>query len=84
MGASYIDYIIGDKLLFTDADATAYSEKLVQLPNCYQPNDRKRPISNRRFERENSGLDKDGKFVFCCFNNNYKILPLYLIAGRIS
>src|SRR5262245_1440765 len=33
MGASYIDYIIGDKSLFTLADATVYSEKLIQLPH---------------------------------------------------
>jgi protein O-GlcNAc transferase len=74
MGAPYIDYIIGDKTLFTLADATAYSEKLVQLPHSYQPNDRKRYISDKYFERNGFGLPKD-KFVFCCFNSNYKILP---------
>jgi predicted O-linked N-acetylglucosamine transferase (SPINDLY family) len=74
MGAPYIDYIIGDKTLFTFADAAAYSEKLVQLPDSYQPNDRKRQISTRVFTRQEVGLP-DSKFVFCCFNNSYKILP---------
>jgi len=74
MGTPYIDYIIGDKSLFTLADATAYSEKLVQLPHSYQPNDRKRHFSNKHFEREECSLPED-KFVFCCFNNNYKIAP---------
>jgi predicted O-linked N-acetylglucosamine transferase (SPINDLY family) len=74
MGAPYIDYIIGDKSLFTLADVTVYSEKLVQLPHSYQPNDRKRLISDKDFKREDCGLPKD-KFVFCCFNNNYKIVP---------
>jgi predicted O-linked N-acetylglucosamine transferase (SPINDLY family) len=74
MGAPYIDYIIGDKSLFTLADAITYSEKLVQLPHSYQPNDRKRHISEKNFEREECGLPKD-KFIFCCFNNNYKIAP---------
>jgi protein O-GlcNAc transferase len=74
MAAPYIDYIIGDKTLFTLADATVYSEKLVQLPHSYQPNDRKRYISDKYFEREGFGLPKD-KFVFCCFNSNCKILP---------
>jgi protein O-GlcNAc transferase len=74
MGARYIDYIIGDKSLFTLADAITYSEKLVELPHSYQPNDRKRHISEKNFGREECGLPKD-KFVFCCFNNNYKIAP---------
>jgi len=74
MGASYIDYIIGDNALFTFADVAAYSERLVQLPDSYQPNDRKRQISIKAFTRQEEGLP-DGKFVFCCFNNSYKILP---------
>jgi predicted O-linked N-acetylglucosamine transferase (SPINDLY family) len=74
MGAPYIDYIIGDKTLFTLADAVVYTEKLVQLPDSYQPNDRKRQISTKAITRQEAGLP-DGKFVFCCFNNSYKILP---------
>src|ERR1700683_5190604 len=74
MGAPFIDYIIGDTSLFTLADSAAYSEKLVRLPHSYQPNDRKRHIPDRCFEREECGLPKDN-FVFCCFNSNYKIVP---------
>ena len=74
MGAPYIDYIIGDHSLFTSADADVYSEKLVRLPHSYQPNDRKRPIADKHFGREDFGLPKD-RVVFCCFNNSYKILP---------
>lgn len=74
MGAPYIDYIIGDKMLFTRADAEFFSEKLVLLPDSYQPNDRKRQISTKAFSRQEVGLP-DNAFVFCCFNNNYKILP---------
>src|SRR5262249_59129205 len=74
MSAPYIDYIIGDKTLFTFADAAAYSERLVQLPDSYQPNDRKRQISSKAFTRQELELP-DSKFVFCCFNNSYKILP---------
>jgi protein O-GlcNAc transferase len=74
MGASYIDYIVGDKTLFTFADVAAYSERLVQLPDSYQPNDRKRQISTKAFARQEARLP-DSKFVFCCFNNSYKILP---------
>ena len=74
MAAPYIDYIIGDKMLFTLTDISAYSEKLVQLPHSYQPNDRKRVISNRSFRRGDFALPSEN-FVFCCFNNNYKITP---------
>jgi predicted O-linked N-acetylglucosamine transferase (SPINDLY family) len=41
---------------------------------CYQVNDSKREIGNKTFSREELGLPPTG-FVFCCFNNNYKILP---------
>lgn len=74
MGAGYIDYIIGDNTLFLAGDEAAYSEKLVRLPDSYLPNDRKCLISAKRFTREEAGLP-DSAFVFCCFNNNYKILP---------
>lgn len=74
MGTPYHDYIIGDQTVFESADAAHYSEKLVKLPFCYQPNDRKRQVSKRQFEREEFGLPKDG-FVYCCFNTHYKILP---------
>ena len=74
MGAPYIDYIIGDATLFSAADEPFYTEKLVQLPNSYQPNDRKRQISSKVFTRTEMELP-EGSFVFCCFNDNYKILP---------
>ena len=74
MGADYMDYIIADKTLIPIESQSYYSEKVVYLPNSYQVNDRKRLISDRLFTREELGLPEDG-FVFCCFNNNYKILP---------
>jgi protein O-GlcNAc transferase len=74
MAAPFIDYIIGDTLIFTLRESAAYSEKLVQLPHSYQPNGRTRRISDKSLERGKYGLSKD-HFVFCCFNNNYKISP---------
>jgi predicted O-linked N-acetylglucosamine transferase (SPINDLY family) len=75
MGANYIDYIIADKTLISPELQTCYSEKVIYLPYSYQVNDRKRLISDRKFTRQELGLPEYG-FVFCCFNNNYKILPL--------
>ncbi|SDK04351.1 MULTISPECIES: tetratricopeptide repeat protein [Bradyrhizobium] len=74
MGASYMDYIVADRRVIPEADRSCYEEKVVYLPNCYQANDRKRRIADTVFSREALGLPKDG-FVFCCFNNNYKIMP---------
>jgi len=74
MGADYIDYIIADKTLIPSELQSCYTEKVVYLPNSYQVNDRKRLISDRQFTRQELGLP-DKEFVFCCFNNNFKILP---------
>jgi protein O-GlcNAc transferase len=74
VGASFIDYVIGDKTLFDESDAANFTEKLVRLPHCYQPNDRHRRIAGGELSREEFALPREG-VVFCCFNNNYKILP---------
>jgi len=74
MGGNYIDYIIADQTLIPLLHQQDYSEKIVYLPNSYQVNDRKRAISEKAFSREELGLPHDG-FVFCCFNNSYKISP---------
>ena len=74
LGADYMDYIIADETLIPSQYHRFYFEKVVYLPNSYQVNDRKRLISDRQFRRQELGLPESG-FIFCCFNNNYKILP---------
>ncbi|MGZ5602068.1 MAG: tetratricopeptide repeat protein [Methylobacter sp.] len=74
MGASYINYLIADSTLIPESYQHGYTEKIVYLPNSYQINDSKRSISNKEFTRTEMGLPATG-FVFCCFNNNYKITP---------
>ena len=74
MGADCIDYLIADPVVIPDADQPHYAEKIVYLPNAYQPNDRKRLIADKVFTRSELSLPQEG-FVFCCFNNNYKIVP---------
>ena len=73
-GASYIDYLIADAIVVPDASKGFYSEKIVTLPNTYQANDRGRLIANKSLSRSDEGLPSH-EFVFCCFNNNYKITP---------
>jgi predicted O-linked N-acetylglucosamine transferase (SPINDLY family) len=73
MGAEYYDYLLADKTIIPEGLQKFYSEKIIYLPS-YQVNDRKRVISDKPFTRQELGLPETG-FVFCCFNNNYKILP---------
>ncbi|HEV2044798.1 MAG TPA: hypothetical protein VGR05_08980, partial [Sphingomicrobium sp.] len=56
------------------AHRTSYSESLINLPYCYQPNDNSRPIARTKWTRAKANLPEQG-FVFCCFNNSYKIAP---------
>jgi protein O-GlcNAc transferase len=74
MGADFIDYIIADAIVLPVDQQLHYTENIVQLPDCYMVNDRKRTISSRTPTREELGLPTEG-FIFCCFNNNWKITP---------
>jgi predicted O-linked N-acetylglucosamine transferase (SPINDLY family) len=74
MGADFFDYIVADSVVIPPSHQYGYSEKIVYLPHCYQPNDRERHIAERQFTREECALPEKG-FVFCCFNNNFKIMP---------
>jgi predicted O-linked N-acetylglucosamine transferase (SPINDLY family) len=74
MGASYIDYIIADQIVIPDEHRCNYAEKIVYLPGSYQPNDRRKRISDRSLTRRECGLPETG-LVFCCFNNNFKLTP---------
>lgn len=72
MGADYMDYIIGDAQVTPMCHQPNYDEAIVQLPQCYMPNDTKRKIAERTPTRKELGLPEEG-FVFCSFNNSYKI-----------
>lgn len=74
LGADYMDYILADQQVIPPAEKECYAEKVVYLPDTYQVNDSRRRISERTPARSEVGLPEAG-FVFCCFNNNYKITP---------
>src|SRR5262249_9800179 len=44
-GASFIDYVIADKIVVPFDQQHFYSEKIVHLPECYQVNDSQRKIA---------------------------------------
>lgn len=67
------DYIIGDPVVTPLEHASHFSETLALMPHCYQPTDAKRPIG-RKPSRQEAGLPPSG-FVFCSFNQAFKINP---------
>ena len=88
IGADYIDYIIADPIVIPPEHRPFYTEKVVHLPETYQVNDRKRRIAPRTPTRAEAGLPAAG-FVFCCFNNNFKITPTMFdvwmrLLGRVA
>jgi len=74
IGADCIDYIVADPVVIPPAHDAFYTERVVRLPETYQVNDRRRRIAERTPDRAELGLPEAG-FVFCCFNNNFKITP---------
>lgn len=83
MGASFMDYLIADRLVIPESSHAHYSEAIVTLPDCYQPNDRQRSVSPDLLTRRDVGLPDTG-FVFCCFNNTYKLTPqVFAVWARL-
>jgi len=73
LGASWIDYVVADDVLIPPADEPNFSEKIIRLPDTYQPNDDTRPIG-QTLPRQDYGLPEDA-VVFCSFNQIYKVTP---------
>jgi len=74
MGTGFIDYLIADGIVVPRGQQANYVEKIAYLPDSFLPFDSGYTIADRTFTRGELGLPASG-FVFCCFNNSYKILP---------
>ena len=70
-GADFIDYVIGDPILTPMEHAADFSEKIAQLPLCYEPTDEKREHPEPSTRADN--FLPDDAFVYACFNQSYKI-----------
>jgi len=82
LGAGFIDHVLADAIVLPPGQQTFYDENIVHLPHCYQPGDpaRSLPAAPSRMQ---AGLPETG-FVFCCFNNHWKITrPLFEIWLRL-
>lgn len=74
MGAEFIDYIIADAVTVPMAEQAFFDERIVHLPDCFMPTDTKKEMADRSPSRAECGLP-EAAFVFCCFNQPYKITP---------
>jgi predicted O-linked N-acetylglucosamine transferase (SPINDLY family) len=70
-GAPYIDYLVGDPVVTPLAHAAHYSEKIAQLPLCYQPNDAQRERAQPSSRAEWGA--PEGALLLCAFHQSYKI-----------
>ena len=83
IGADFLDYVLADPVVLPFDRQPFYTEKIVQLPDCYQVNDSTRAIAAETPTRAAAALP-DAGFVFCCFNKNYKIRrPIFDIWMRL-
>lgn len=73
-GADFMDYIIADAFVVPAEHQRFFTERVVHLPDCFQVNDHRRAGPAKAPARSAEGLPEKG-FVFCCFNNTYKLNP---------
>lgn len=71
---NHIDYVLGDRFVIPEDHLVLFPQPVVYLPDTYFGYDTKQQISDRASTRTEHGLPETG-FVFCAFNNTYKILP---------
>jgi predicted O-linked N-acetylglucosamine transferase (SPINDLY family) len=74
MGSPYHHYIFADDYIIPPENEIYFSETVIRLP-CYQPNDRRRVVSERCPTRREAGLPENA-FVYCCMNGMQKLTPL--------
>lgn len=78
MGGLHVDYIMADATVIPAGAESHYSEQVIRLPHCYQPNNRQRSVAETA-PRRDYGLPEDA-VVFACFNRPVKIRPAMFAA----
>ncbi len=74
IGTNFMDYIIADQIVIPKDEIKNYSEKVVYLPNCYQPNSNYEKLKIKDLRKKDFSLPED-KVIFCNFGSNFKINP---------
>lgn len=72
-GDPEMDYILADGTLIPEGERGFYSETILEMPHCYQPNCRGRALPDAP-NRAEYGLP-DEAFVFASFNHQHKLGP---------
>jgi len=76
--APWLDYLIADEVTVPSSHTQFYSERILRLPHTFMPDNNQRPVikepRDKAAQRAQQGLPAEG-FVFCGFNNPYKITP---------
>jgi protein O-GlcNAc transferase len=81
-GADFMDVILADRIALPADQQPNIREKTVHLPDSYQANDATRIVPPPPSQAE-AGLPDSG-FVFCCFNNSWKITaPMFDVWMRL-
>lgn len=78
-GAASISHLLADAQVLPASAAAGFSESVVHLPGCYLPCDDSVAPAAGTDTRAEHGLPESG-FVFCAFNNAYKIEPVIFSA----
>ena len=73
LGSGICDYIVTDRFVTPPDSAADYSESFAYMPHSYHPHGR-RAAAGQPPGRAEVGLPPDS-FVFCSFNQPYKITP---------
>lgn len=79
LGADYIQYMVGDATVVPVAHRRFFTEKIIEMPHSYFVNDHKQSAQevlepDKCPTRAQYGVPED-QFVFCNFNQVYKIDP---------
>jgi predicted O-linked N-acetylglucosamine transferase (SPINDLY family) len=74
LGADWYDYIFTDRFSLPEHLQRFYTERPLYMPHMAFPSDTTRLPAGPPPTRAACGLPEKG-FVFCCFNNSFKILP---------
>lgn len=72
LGQKQYDFLIADQTIVPQELRRFYSEKIMFMPDSYQPNDDERKVASSATIRADHDLPESA-FVLCCFNNSYKI-----------
>ena len=70
-GAPFVDFFIADRITVAEGMEDTFTERVLRMPVCYQPNDPLRAASPTP-KRAQCGLPEDA-FVFCSLNQPMKI-----------